>query len=277
MQNTIKLTSKDNYLIKSTHALHIKKERDAQNRYLIEGLLLCREALAAGVPVCQAFTCESFLSKGEGRAFVNQLVEKEIPLYLLPESLLNYCANTESPQGILLTAEKSGMQISLLEEKIKESSLLLILDAVMDPGNLGTIIRTAKAGGMDALILLPGTVDLYNPKVIRSAMGAAFCRSGGFQIIEAASTQDVSRLLQIHNIKIFTTAADGESIYGNFELPEPLALVMGAEAAGVSSFWQRQADKVLSIPMPGGGESLNVSVASGILVYEILRRKLSGI
>jgi RNA methyltransferase, TrmH family len=172
-------------------------------------------------------------------------------------------AETESPQGVLAIAEKP--RLTLDQVVVREPFRLLVLDAVQDPGNVGTILRTAAALGVSATAALPGTVDLWNAKVVRSAMGAHFhhptVSTGWDQIVAFCAS---------HGISVWAADAAGAQLDA---VPRParLALVVGNEGSGISEAARRHADRIVAIPVSTPVESLNVAVATGILLYELRR------
>lgn len=172
-------------------------------------------------------------------------------------------AETESPQGVLAVAEVPQRQLSDIEADW--SGVILVLDAVQDPGNVGTIVRTAAALGARATIALPGTVDLWNAKVVRSGMGAQF-RHQAF----ASTWGELDAFRDQHQVALFAADAGGEPLrHGDGPVPRRLALVVGNEGAGISADARTRADRVVSLPIAADVESLNVAVATGILLYTL--------
>ena len=268
VQSLPQISSKENSIIKDTRALRQKKERDEQNRFFVEGLRLCEEAAAADFRCCHALISEAFANGERAEGLLRSLLAAAVPVYLVPDNIIEYCADTQTPQGIIMVMEKKPAS-ALSELAAKE--FIMMLDAVRDPGNLGTVLRTARAAGADAVVLLTETVDQYNPKTLRASMGASFASC--LMIIEAEDDEAVFRILAANNIKIYAAAAGGENIYGDIDLKSPLAWVLGSEADGVKEYWRAKADKIVSLPMPGGGESLNISAAAAVIAYETVRRK----
>jgi TrmH family RNA methyltransferase len=174
-------------------------------------------------------------------------------------------AETESPQGILAIAEVPDRTLDALSGR--ETLRLLVLDAVQDPGNVGTIVRTAAALGADATVALPGTVDLWNAKVVRSGMGAHF-HHHCFPV----TWDDLDAFRRARPLDVWAADATGEPLStANGALPPRVALVVGNEGGGLSPAAREHADKLVSIPIASGVDSLNVAVAAGILLHELSR------
>jgi TrmH family RNA methyltransferase len=173
-------------------------------------------------------------------------------------------AETESPQGVLAIAEIPNH--SLEQMSGRETLRLLVLDGVQDPGNAGTIVRTGAALGADALVTLPGTVDPWNAKVVRSAMGALFHHP-----VIHSTVDDLSAFMNREGGEIWGADAAGDEIDG-LRAPQRVALVVGNEGAGLSSTMRERVKRLVSLPISSGVESLNVAVAAGILLYQLRNR-----
>ncbi len=240
------IESVKNPKVKAWKKLLTKKERDQTGKYLIEGFHLVEEALkekiVTEVIVNQDMEMPThFRIEGTEVVYVNDEVMKAI-------------CDTETPQGVAAVCEKQTVRM----ENVKLEKLLL-LDRVQDPGNLGTIIRTADAAGMDAIILGEGCADPYNPKVVRATQGSLF----HLPMIKANLTTFIDEL----EIPIYGTALDGGIPFEQVEPSESFALLVGNEGQGVSEELLAKTTKNLYIPIYGKSESLNVGIAAGILMY----------
>jgi len=262
-----RIESKENQHVKQVKALRSKKERDETSRYLIEGVRLTEEAISACQEVHFALISSQLLEKERGLALVQACVDREIPTFLVKDVIFNNCADTEHSQGILLVA--SQRCYSWEELCASDCSLIMVADGISDPGNLGNIMRTALGAGANGIMLLPGCSDIYNPKVVRASMGTIF----RLPFFELASAAEALSLLRQANLSVFVAAAEGKSIYCQEDLRQPLAWVMGSEAKGAEDFWREKADKIVSLPMTRGLESLNVSAAAAIFLYETARQR----
>jgi RNA methyltransferase, TrmH family len=249
--------------IKFLRSLQLKKYRDLENRYVLEGVRLLEEALASPVTIH-----EILISEDEPSPRLQQILQtaesRSIAIHNVDPRTLHSLCDTESPQGILAVVEKSVVPEPRWLEL--DDSLVLILDQLHDPGNLGTILRTAEWFGAQTIVLSPHTVELYNPKVVRSAMGALF----RLRCIADVDLVQTVPLLQQAGYKIVTSVLhNGEASVA----PSPkTALVVGGEAEGVSPQMLAVTDQYITIPCRGRGESLNAAVATGILLDHLTAR-----
>lgn len=253
----IPIASRDNKTLKMIRSLQRKKGRCETGLYFVEGVRMVEEALRWAEDAIKAIiVSESFAQKNQ--SFVDTLDESGKTVYTAKESLFQEICNTEAPQGIgavLVMPENA-------ERDFSDDRFLLVLDGVSEPGNLGTIIRTAEAAGVDCVILLKGCADLYNPKVVRSTMGSLFrvpCLSG-------AELETVSRL-KADGFSIVATALQDSVAIDNADVKGKRAIVIGSEAFGVSEELLELSDVRVQIPMEGEVESLNAGVAAGICMY----------
>lgn len=261
------ITSKENALIKQIIKLKEKKHRDNYCKYLIEGVKLIKEAIQENAKIEKIIICEDALNSSFLQKNLGQDLEK-FECVSVPNSIFKILTDVENPQGILAIVEKTSN-----EEKIDYTQdIILALDDVQDPGNLGTIIRTADSVGLKQIIISKGTVDAYNSKVIRSTMGAIF----RVKIIIAQDFTKTLEEIKQKNYEIMVTSLDAKkSIYDtNFKNK---IIVIGNEANGVSKEIINLADEKAIIPMLGKTESLNASVATGVILYEYVRQKINSI
>ena len=243
--------------------LRRRKARERHSLFVAEGIRTVEELLRSPLPVRGALVTAALRDTPRGAALVAQLVRREIPTDEVAEAEFAGAAETESPQGILAIGPVPDVQLGSLD--VAETLRVLILDAIQDPGNLGTILRTAAALGVTATISLPGTVDLWNAKVVRSAMGAHF-----HHFCLAATWDEIDAFRRQHDLVIWAADAAGDSIEA-LEPPMRLGLVVGNEGAGLSSNSRTRADRLVALPISAAVESLNVAVATGILLYELRR------
>ncbi|MGI5891743.1 MAG: TrmH family RNA methyltransferase [Bacillota bacterium] len=262
------ITSKNNQYIKQARSLQEKKYRDKENLYLIEGLRLSEEALSVQEDLSYGFISHKFLMQPRAARLIDDLQNLQVPLFLLEDNLFAYCSDTVQPQGILLVAKKANNSRERLLAGSK--SFWFLADDLQDPGNLGTILRTAWAAGADGAVILAGGVDQYNPKVVRSSMGAVF----NLPIYIADDNGDALSLIREAGLEILVASSEGNIIYNEADLKKPLVWVLGSEAHGASEMWKKEANSIVSLPMYGNAESLNVAVAGGILFYETLRQRI---
>ena len=253
------IMSKDNPQIKLVKSLQQKKFRKANGLYMVEGIRNSEAALAGRTEIVKAFYSETLLQSERGTALLSVIREKHIPLFLCEEKIMGLCSDALTCQGIILLAKIP--EVSSIENI--DVSHLLVLDGVQDPGNLGTILRTAWAAGVKAVVLLPGTVDPYSPKVVRSAMGAL----SYLDIYSITNSEAFYPAIAKKGYEIWTTCVDGGMDYRKAKKGEKWVLVIGGEANGVGAVSLAHATHLLTIPMAAGAESLNVAVAAGILLF----------
>lgn len=251
------ITSKTNEFVKHVKALHQKKFRDEYKEYFVEGVKLVNEAISEGKSIEKILICEELLRE-DFSVSNNDIVEYVV------KNVFEYISDTQSPQGILAV-----IKMDEVDDYIREN-VIFALDDLQDPGNLGTILRSLDSAGIDTLLLSKGTVDLYNPKVIRSTMGAIF----RVKVLENLDLKE--KLLKLRNdgYKVVITSLDTSETHYNLDFDEKLVIVIGNEARGVKKEIQDLADIKVKIPMLGRTESLNASVAASIIAYEKVRQEL---
>ena len=247
------ITSKSNEYIKHIKSLSQKKYRDEYNEFIVEGIKLVKEALQENLNIKKIIICEELF---------NEKIDFESTEYV-SEQIFKYISETETPQGILAVVEQK-------KSKDEEENIIFALDNVQDPGNLGTIIRSLDCAGIKSLILSSGCADLYNPKVVRSTMGAIFR-------VNIEKSQDfIGKLIKLkekgYNV-ITTSLQTNKSIY-DINFKEKCVIVIGNESKGVSNDVIDIADSKTKIPMIGKTESLNAGVAASIIAYEVVRQNI---
>jgi TrmH family RNA methyltransferase len=244
-----------------------KRGRERRGLTLAEGVRLVEEAVAAGIPLHGAAVSPALETTARGHSLKSDLSARGIRLQEMSDAELADLADTEQPQGIVAVIEPRRWRLQ--DIAVGPGSAVLVLDAVQDPGNVGTMLRTALGLGAAGVVALKGTAELGSPKVVRGSMGALFRL--------AAVASDVDEFLawaREHGMRILVTAADGEPLPD--ERPArgsrpPVAVVVGNEGAGVGTTLAHAADRRVAIPLAAGAESLNVAVAAGIFLHEVLR------
>ena len=261
------ISSKDNEIIKNIRKLKEKKYRDLENSYIIEGIKLIKEAIVEKAKIKQIVMCENYTDNEE----IDKETLYEIAKYNLiyvTEKVLNLITDVKTPQGIIAVIEKNNIKNTINQIDYSQD-IIIALDDLQDPGNLGTILRTVDSANLNQIILSKNSADPYNPKVVRSTMGAIF----RINIIEVEDLQETLKEIQKNKFKLMVTALDAENSIYNVDYNKKV-IVIGNEANGVSKEIQGMADEKVKIPMLGKTESLNASVASGIIIYEYVRRKV---
>jgi len=253
--------------IKYLLTLQRRRHRTQAQAYLLEGVRLVEMALTANAPLQTVFYSPKLLANDRGRALYQAVTGQGIKTVQITDALMRQIAGTENPQGILAVA--TMLQVDYRQIPVSDTALFVVVDRVQDPGNLGTIIRTADGAGSTAVFLLPGTVDLYNLKTIRATMGSLF----NLPVIEVADPAALFTWLQAQGVKVYLTALTGAQLYDILDYTGPTAFVVGNEANGIDRALQRYANATVKLPLPGKAESLNVAIATGILLYEALRQR----
>ncbi len=263
----ITITSSSNPVIKEIKSLHKKKMRWINRLYMAEGIKMAEEIVNNGYEAKYLVFAESLLDLQGGKELFERIKHMK-NLINVPEKLFKEISDVETPQGIM--AVLPFREISLEDITERQNPFIILLDRVQDPGNLGTIIRTADAFGVDGIIISEGSVDVYNPKVVRATMGSLF----RMNIYHADNTVKTIKKLKDKGIRVYSTSLKGESFIHQVDFTVPTLLIIGNESKGVSDELLDMADMLVKIPMTGGAESLNAAVASSVIMYEVLRQRL---
>ena len=245
------LTSLKNPKVQSWRSLKDRKGRKETGCFLVEGRKMVEEALHSRFPVEAVLADESRLAELS--------LPANVPVYALPEHVLAAVCDTKTPQGVAAVVRMTGSE-SL-------GSRLVALDGVQDPGNVGTIIRTADAAGLDGVLLSAQCADAFSPKVLRATMGSVFRM--GIRVTEDLPGE-LTRLKEA-GVSVLSSQLDGTPFYEREPVGERFCLVIGSEGNGVTPEVQQVATHRVKLPMRGGAESLNAAVAAGIMMYELMR------
>lgn len=261
----LEISSSQNPLIKEIKGLNRKKNRWKNRLFIIEGIKIIEEAIINEIKINHILFSDSFLDSEEGSNFYDNIKNRD-NIVKVSDSLFNSISDTENPQGIMAICKfniRNLCDIGHLNE-----SAILFLDGIQDPGNMGTIIRTADAFNIDGIILGEGCVDPYNLKVVRSTMGSIF------RLPLYISDNSIESIIELKNkgFDILATSLEGGAIY-NSDFNKKFLCVIGNEANGVDPRILDMADRCIKIPMPGNAESLNAGVAASIIMYEVMRSR----
>lgn len=259
------INSKDNKLLKHSRKLKIKKGRQESREFMIEGVRFVEEAVTSGAEIKYCLCAEN-LDGDRIESLLKTLKEKGVKLYEVESKLMKDIWDTETPQGILAVVGKKDNDI---DGVIENSSFLILADRIQDPGNLGTLIRTADAAGAQGVIISEGTVDPYSPKVLRSTMGSIF----HLPVIHVPNMVEAVDKLKSYGFNIYASSLEGSTPYYSEDYRKKTAVVIGNEASGIDGSIIQAADRLIKIPMPGNAESLNAGVAGGILMFEVVRQR----
>ena len=244
-------------------SLRQRKTRQAEGLFRVEGVRAVEDLLASPLRVRLAVAASSLGDAPRGQSLLQAVAAQGIALRQADERELAALADTETPQGILAVARTPAAGLDDLRVEA-EPAVVLVLDAVQDPGNFGTLARTAEALGAAGLVALPGTVDPWNPKSVRAAMGSTF----RLPVVEA-EWDALAPWLREQGARTLAAVVGGEPL--GDERPRRAALVLGNEGAGVGEQTRARADRAVGIPLRGRAESLNVAAAGAVLLYELLR------
>lgn len=255
------IESKENKIIKEVRKLKEKKYRIEQKKFIVEGFRFIHEALKSSWNVEYIFISQEVISKLTEYG-LDTIIKPETKVYKTTSSILNSLCSTENPQGIVAV-------VNILKPNLNCSNGLYVLcDKIQDPGNLGTIIRTAHGVNALGVILTKGTVDCYNEKTLRSTMGSIF----NIPIFEDFDL-DIVRQLKQEGFKLVAGSLEANKYFYDEDLSENLIITVGNEGNGISEEVYKLTDIKIKIPMPGGTESLNAAVAASLIMYEALRQK----
>ena len=268
------ITSAQNQKIKDLLTLQEKsKERRKKGLFVVEGRRELLHCIEAGYEPFTLFFCPEIISQYDRQeiesAVMNDHDCKRLPSVIeIPQHLYDKVAYRGGTEGVI--AELHCKDMSLDSLKVKENPLVVVLEAVEKPGNLGAILRSADAAGADAVIVCDPLTDMYNPNLIRSSIGAIFTVP-----VAVASSEDTIKWLKDNNIKIYTAQLQDSEWYYDTDMKGGSAIVMGTEATGLTDVWRKAADAHIKIPMLGRLDSLNVSVSAAILLFEAVRQRNS--
>ena len=280
-----KISSKDNSLIKHIKRLKEKKYRDEYGEFIVEGLKLIKEAIQENADIRHIVVCDGC----DNSEIIESHLKYEmarLDFIYVPQTIFKMISDVENPQGVLAVIGKFKKNDELdnkanknKHEEVEQISktlnidlnedIILALDDIQDPGNLGTILRTADSVGLKQILFSKGTADAYNPKVVRSTMGAIF----RVNVIECENLKETLKELQSKDYKVMTTSLKAKKSIYEVDYKKRI-IVIGNEANGVSKEILNIADEKVIIPMLGKTESLNASVATGIILYEYVRQKI---
>ena len=263
------LSSVSNPIVKAAAELKQKKYRTEQQAFLVEGMRSVEEAVNCGV-VKQLFVLKGTKTASARQAAIIAAAAAEgVELYEVTESVMKKIADTETPQALTAVVAR---QSAALEELAAAGGIVLVLDRIGDPGNLGTMIRTADAAGISGVVLLAGCTDIFAPKAVRSTMGSLL----HIPVAEGICEADFISWARKNGYEIAVTCLENADSLYQTDLQGPVAVVVGSEAEGVSDGLLEAAVKKVFIPMEGEAESLNAAVAAGIVMFECLRQRLAG-
>ncbi len=262
------LSSLQNPRVKQIVKWRDRRDRDRDQKVLIEGYRALVRALEGAYPIEELYICPELYQGVNEPALVERCVAQGARLFQVTSAAFAKMSYRDRPEGLLGigTQRHTGLEALL---PLKSPAFFLVAEQIEKPGNLGTMLRSSDAAGVDALILCDARTDLYNPNVVRASTGNLFT-----QVIAEATTADAIAWLKGHGVAIVASTPHTDLLYTAADFTGPVALVMGAEEFGLSPQWLEAADCRVRLPMMGAADSLNVATATALLLYEVLRQRM---
>ena len=261
------IQSKQNEQVKNLVKLREREHRDRQERFLVEGLRELGHALGAGFEIETLYYCPELFPSDEHTAFIDETRRNgQLVLVRMHEDAFAKAAYREGPDGILGVGKQQGH--SLHELDLPEKPLLLVLEGIEKPGNLGAILRSADGAGADAIILTDCVLDLYNPNAIRSSQGLIFALP-----IVCVEREHLADWLETNQVQSLAATPHTAHLHWDIDYKAATALFFGSESDGLTDFWINEADQRIRIPMKGRADSLNVAAAAAVCLYEARRQR----
>jgi TrmH family RNA methyltransferase len=260
------LTSTANPRVKAAVALRDRRERDRTGLTVVDGARELRRGLDAGASVVEAFICEPLLAGEDARAVLDRLAANDVTVHLVTESVFARVSFGERAEGVVAVARVPSLELANIALPV--NPLVVIVERVEKPGNVGAVLRSADGAGADAVIAADARTDPFNPNAIRASVGTVFSVP-----IAVASTPDTLDWLRGHGLRIVAARVDADRLYTETDLTGPLAIALGAETDGLSAAWSAPGIAPVRLPMLGVADSLNVSVSAAIVLYEARRQR----
>ncbi len=261
----VNITSLQNHKLKELIKLKDRSKRNKEALTVVEGFKEISAAFEAGNTFDALFACAHLLTK-EARAFVQLLERQNVIIYEAPLKIFDKASYADKQEGLIAICKIPRKTLNDLV--LHKNPLLLVVEHVEKPGNLGALIRTADAAGIDGVIVCDPKTDVYNPNVIRASTGAVFTT----QVI-ATEKEDLLNYLKQNQIQVASATPEAKNLYTAVNWKKSSAVVVGAEHEGLSDFWKKNADCHMTIPLFGKTDSLNVSVSAAVILYEAIRQR----
>jgi TrmH family RNA methyltransferase len=260
------LTSTVNPRVKAAIALRDRRERDSTGLTLVDGAREVRRALDAGAAVVEAFICEPMLAGPDARAALDRLSAAGSTVHSVSEAVFGRLAFGERAEGVVAVVRIPSLALSELD--VPGDPLVVVIEGVEKPGNIGAVLRSADGAGADAVIVADARTDPFNPNAIRASAGTVFSVA-----LVTSSTASTLAWLRERGLRIVAARVDAERLHSDVDLTGPLAIALGAEAEGLSAAWTEPGIEAVRLPMLGVADSLNVSVSAAVLLYEARRQR----
>jgi RNA methyltransferase, TrmH family len=265
------LNSLQNSRVKQLVKLRDRSEREKTGLFLIEGYRELLRAVDQGYPLKELFICPSFFLGSNEQALIEKIKRSGTAVFSCSESVFQKISYRDRPDGLLGLAPQRHLSLLDFDQMLKtrtSSPFLVIAESIEKPGNLGTILRSSDAVGLDGLIVCDRCTDIYNPNVVRASVGTLFTRP----IVEAKG-KEVLQWLKSQKIRVVAATPSAQLEFTKADFSGPIALAVGTEQLGLSPLWMDNADIQVKIPMCGIADSLNVAMATTLLLYEVLRQR----
>ncbi len=260
------IASPSNPHVKAAAQLRNRRDRERTGLTIVDGARELLRAIDAGVTVEDVFVCEALVRSDDARAAVVAATQRARRLFQVSMAAFEKVAFGDRAEGVVAVVRVPATALSDLN--LPPDPLVAVLERIEKPGNLGAVLRSADGAGADALVAADPGTDLFNPNTIRASLGAAFAMP-----LASASSADTLAFLRAAGMRIVAARVDAETAYTDADLRGPLAIALGAEADGLSGAWSGPDVMAVRLPMLGVGDSLNVSVAAAILLYEARRQR----
>jgi RNA methyltransferase, TrmH family len=266
MAHSSPITSRQNQRVKDAARLRSGRERRLNKRFIIDGTREITRALASGIRCVEAFFCDDLCTSPDVRQAIVELEQSGAEMLSVSPGVFDKLAFGQRDDGIVVVAETPQRSIQVL--KLPAEPLVAVLEGIEKPGNLGAILRTADAAGIDAVIVADGRTDLYNPNTIRASLGTVFREN-----VCEASAKETRECLRKLGLKVYAARPDAQKLYTEVDLRGGVAIVLGSEAAGLRDAWSTNDVTGVRLPMHGLADSLNVSTTAAVLFYEALGQR----
>ena len=270
MDHMLEITSLQNPKVKGAVALFDRKDRNETGLFLIEGYRELKRAADQNISIDSLFICpQLFLGENE-EALIEKVRRNGAEIFSCDPKVFKKLSYRDRPDGLVAIARQMKLTLSDLTPKLqnKKNPFFLIAEAIEKPGNLGTILRSCDAVGVDGVIVCDRCTDIYNPNVVRASVGTLFT----VPVIEADGKETL-QWLKKHGVQILSSTPSAKIEYTEADLTGPVAIAVGTEQVGLSDAWLASADLKVRIPMMGVADSLNVATATTLLLYEVLRQR----
>lgn len=270
MKKYFEITSIKNEKIKKIIKLKNKNKRDKFSLFLIEGYRELLRASKSKVKIDSLYIAPDLFLKNNEYKLIEEIQSKNIPTYNLTKEIFQKISYRDRPDGLLAIANSFKNDLKELEKIIDnvKNPLLVVLESIEKPGNLGTILRTCVAAAVDAIIVADPKTDIFNPNVVRASVGCLFTVP-----IFVTSSEDILSFLKNKNIEIIATSPSSKTNYIDENLKKAVAIIFGTEQTGLTDIWIKKSTKLVKIPMFGDVDSLNVATSATILLYEAIRQR----